>query len=152
MKLTLLNLPLMALAWYVGGWPWAVFDGHTRRLAAGIESRCADHLSTGRVLDSGILVHRRPPILLPVHDAAGCVCVLHPLADLVRVLASAGIVEVFLGIRMWQDASREVLIFETVVAVAILGVGLAIASGQLRKNAVWIAAAGSLLAFISLAL
>ena len=79
---------------------------------------------------------------------ASCV----PSRTWVRVLASAGIVEVFLGIRMWQDASREVLIFETVVAVAILGVGLAIASGQLRKNAVWIAAAGSLLAFISLAL
>ena len=75
-----------------------------------------------------------------------------PSRTWVRILVGAGIVEVFLGIRMWQDASRDVLIIETVVAVAILGVGLVVASGEFRNRAVWIASAASLLAFISLAL
>ncbi len=67
--------------------------------------------------------------------------------------SAAAMVVAFLGIRVWQSASREVLLFEAVVAIAILAVSLTLAyAGELRKRSLWLATGGSLLAYVSLAL
>lgn len=154
MELTLsvpvfLNLPLMAIAWYVGGWPWAAICLLATLIASRQESNrgalIISALALIWILAFWFIGDRR--FFFPYTMLLTVFASTIPQRMWVRVVAAAGIVDAFLSIRMWQDASREVLLFEAVVAVAIVGVALAIGSRSL-----WVSLAGSVLAYVSLAL
>jgi hypothetical protein len=151
----LLNLPLMAFAWYVGGWPWAAIGLMATLVASRQESNRAalivSAIALFWILAFWWIGDRR--FFFPYTMLLTVFASMIPLRTWVRALAAAGILEVFLSIRMWQDASREVLLFEAVVAVAIAAVALVIGStNDIRNHRVWLAIAGSLLAYLSLAL
>ena len=143
-----LELILLLAALSVGGWPWAAIG----LLGALLMARSAVQYSTLAIAGLWIVAFwiaedRRlffPFTMLWAVSAAVCM----PSR---RTWAGAAIVAAFLAIRAWQNATREVLLFELIVAALILG--LAVETGKTVPNRSWlIAAIGSLLAFASLVL
>jgi hypothetical protein len=148
-----LTLPVLALGWFAGGWPWAAMLLLAALIASRQESNTAalvmSALAALWILAFWIAGDRRfffpYTMLLTVYAAS------LPQRAWLQVLAGAGLVEAFLCIRMWQDASQEVLIFESLVAMFLLAFGL-VAASQMEGKRAWIASFGSLLALLSLAL
>ncbi len=140
-----LELILLVAALSVGGWPWALIALMGTLSKARYYSTLA--IAAAWIIAFWIGGDRRlffPFTMLWAVSAAVC---LRPR----RIWAGVAIVAAFLAIRAWQNATREVLLFELIVAVVILALAAETVKA-FENRGVLIAAIGSLLAFISLAL
>jgi hypothetical protein len=151
-------LPVVA-GWWIGGWEWAAMGalalavpllspkpagGNPLVFAAG---------GMAWLFAFWISGDRRLFFPYSMQYAVQAACLLGALPA--RAGAGVALITAFLAIRMLQEASRQVLLFELLVAVAILAFSLQVYSSAAppqRWKTIAVGAAASMLAFASLGL
>lgn len=142
----------VAVAYFAGGWEWAVIGALAFavwwRFGSGRGAIPFSVVSGAWLLLFAISGDRRLFFPYAMQFAIQTACMM--LALPARVGVGVSMIAAFLWLRIVQQASREVLLFELVVALGLLA--LALSFHRIETRGAVVAAIGSILACLSLAL